>query len=188
PSFPNQQGKVLLLQRSYLTPLSWTYEVIDSLYYQSEMHSPFLSNVAGISLERTTISKNEYASASTYHGGASPGLRNSQELRSPYGIWLETSTESDNRYTAPELPLQLHYNLDRSGLMAKVTIFDLSGKICRQLLKHELIGTNGTVSWDGLTDSRSEAIRGLYTIYVELYDHLGFRKKYHQTFNLSQRK
>jgi len=61
PAYPNERGIVLLYDQQRL---------IDSLFYQSSMHQPFLADVKGISLERQsseedTNSKGNFSSAST---------------------------------------------------------------------------------------------------------------------------
>ena len=75
PSYSDDAGTVVLLNDSL--------EVLDEFSYSAKMHSPFLAEEEGISLERIslekpTIDRTNWASAAASVGFATPGLPNSQ--------------------------------------------------------------------------------------------------------------
>jgi flagellar hook assembly protein FlgD len=65
--------------------------------------------------------------------------------------------------------LQISYEMKQTGLLGKARIFDDRGRLVRNLFSNELLGTNGTFSWDGLTDSKVKASIGVYVILFEAF-------------------
>lgn len=53
--------------------------LVDSVYYNSNMHAAHIVQPKGISLERLSPAENIFHSASTLVGGATPGYRNSTD-------------------------------------------------------------------------------------------------------------
>ncbi|MBA3972449.1 MAG: hypothetical protein H0X46_09985 [Bacteroidetes bacterium] len=49
------------------------------------------------------------------------------------------------------------------------------------MIRNELLGTNGTFSWDGINDAREKARIGIYIIYFEVFDLSGTVKHYKKT-------
>ncbi|HHH53506.1 MAG TPA: hypothetical protein ENK91_07590, partial [Bacteroidetes bacterium] len=91
PSFDNDTGNVTIGFYNFSTGL---FEVIDSFDYSENMHSQFITNDDGISLERknplgNTNDKFNWGSASTLIGGATPGYKNS-------GFYTYNSEIKDN--------------------------------------------------------------------------------------------
>ncbi|HEB62405.1 MAG TPA: lamin tail domain-containing protein, partial [Bacteroidetes bacterium] len=79
PSFDDDRGNISL---TYFNSTTGSYATIDSFDYSEDMHSGFLNDVEGISLERknpfiATIDSFNWASAATITGGATPGYKNS---------------------------------------------------------------------------------------------------------------
>jgi flagellar hook assembly protein FlgD len=60
-----------------------------------------------------------------------------------------------------------------------VTIYDSRGRLVRNLIRSELLGTEeGSFSWDGTMDDRSKARVGTYVIFFEAFDTNGNVKQY----------
>ena len=65
--------------------------------------------------------------------------------------------------------LQVSYNMTKEGLLGKATIFDDRGRIVRALMSNEYLGTSGTFSWDGVTDTNFKASIGVYVLLFEAF-------------------
>jgi hypothetical protein len=50
-----------------------------------------------------------------------------------------------------------------------------------------LLGTSGTVSWDGILETGDKARIGPYVVYFEVYDLAGNVKKFRTTVTLAHR-
>ncbi|MCB0805866.1 MAG: hypothetical protein KDC05_08715, partial [Bacteroidales bacterium] len=67
-----------------------------------------------------------------------------------------------------------------------ITIYDANGRLARQLLNNEILGTEGTFSWDGRTDDNQKAAIGIYIIFFETFDLQGNLKKFKKTAVLAK--
>jgi len=61
------------------------------------------------------------------------------------------------------------------------TIFNAEGYLVKKLTNNEYLGTEGSISWDGLQDNNSKAPVGIYVFYITVYDIEGNVKKYKKT-------
>ena len=73
------------------------------------------------------------------------------------------------------------YHFDQPGFTANVEVFDDRGRLMTHLVKNELLGTDGTWSWNGITDKNEKARIGIYIIYMEAFDLKGDVKQYRKT-------
>ena len=55
----------------------------------------------------------------------------------------------------------------------------------RHLVNNELLGTEGSYSWDGITDDRMQAPAGMYVVMVELTDIRGKILRYKRTVTVA---
>ena len=62
-----------------------------------------------------------------------------------------------------------------------VDIFNSSGYLTRKLINNEYLGTEGSVSWDGIDNNNTKSAVGIYIFYVTVYDINGYIKKYRKT-------
>ena len=70
----------------------------------------------------------------------------------------------------------------RVGNVANVTIYDSKGRLVRNLVQNEFLGTaEGTFSWDGINETREKASIGTYIILFEVFDQKDNVKKYKNT-------
>ncbi|MEM9053127.1 MAG: hypothetical protein AAGC47_13825, partial [Bacteroidota bacterium] len=65
--------------------------------------------------------------------------------------------------------LLINYALERPDYLATITIFDRRGRVIRDLTNNLLLGTDGTITWDGTTDDRSKARIGPHIVLVEIF-------------------
>ncbi len=186
PSFPDEAGTVVLLNDS-LT-------VLDEFSYSAKMHSPFLADDDGVSLERispdkSTNDKSNWASAAASAGFATPGLPNSQSTDDSIAadeITVEPKAFSPNDDGYNDL-LSISYQFRKPGNMANVRIFDLAGRQVDYLVRNESLGQSGTWYWNGESDGGQRLSPGVYIILVEIFDQDGNSKAFKKTCTLTDR-
>jgi hypothetical protein len=186
PSFPDDAGTVVLLNDSL--------EVIDEFSYSAKMHSPFLADENGVSLERISLEKpttdrSNWASAAASVGFATPGLPNSQsksEIEIQDKIVPEPKAFSPNGDGYNDR-LTIRFSLSRPGYIANVRIFDVVGRQVKFLIKNESLAQEGNWFWNGDSDSGQRLNLGVYIILVELFDRDGHNKTFKKTCTLTDR-
>lgn len=186
PSYSDDAGTVALLNDSL--------EVLDEFSYSAKMHSPFLAEEEGISLERIslekpTIDRTNWASAAASVGFATPGLPNSQA-----GSKTEIQDEiiPDPKAFSPNGDgyndeLSIHFNLSKPGYIANIRIFDAVGRQVRFLVKNQSLAQEGNWLWDGRDESGQKLNIGVYIILVEVFDQDGHAKAFKKTCTLTDR-
>lgn len=179
-AFNNDEGYVVLLNKEL--------EVIDEFHYFEGLHSKLLNDFKGVSLERINPEL-ESSSASTWHstaqtiGFATPTYKNSQ--------WVEPSKKDDEFVVTPEIfspdgdgkddYLLISFKLPNEGSVANIRIFDSEGREIKRLTSNLLIGTEGTITWDGLNNSSQKVPIGIYIVYIECFNPNGEVKKFKKT-------
>jgi hypothetical protein len=179
PSFPDDEGSVVLTDS--------TERVIDAFLYSDKMHSVFIKEDEGVSLERINMERpaddtQNWKSASSVSGYATPGYLNSNAT--------ETNFTNESVAIEPEIFMPLYgqpdftrvsYHFDQGGYVANVKIFDPRGREIKQLANNEILGTEGFFRWDGDQDDGSRARIGSYMVWFEVFDDKGtvktFRKR-----------
>ena len=166
PSYDNDSGTVYIIYNS---------EVIEQVSYSDEWHFKLLDNTDGVSLERIdpnglSSSAFNWHSAAEAIGFASPGRKNSQYLpaltNGNFNLSSELISPDNDGY---QDVLQLNYQMSEAGMLGKVTIYDDRGRLIRTLCSNELLGTEGTLSWDGLTDNFAKSSIGVYVLFFEAF-------------------
>jgi len=182
PPYANERGQVILKAGP---------TTVDSLFYVSSMHQPFLTNVKGISLERQhadvdTHEPGNFSSASTLLGGATPGYKNSTDVEkniTKNNIFLTSKTCSPNGDGFEDL-LLIHYEFQEANPMLNLTIFNDKGRIVNRLIRHKSAGREGTVAWDGLNENGQKCPSGIYIIWAEIYTDKGLLQSFKESFVL----
>jgi len=159
--------------------------VIDYFKYDKHMHFKLLNDTKGVSLERIDFKrsaqdKTNWHSAAQTVGFATPAYENSQYYTA---IAIE-----DNIKLSPELfspdedgindVLTIGYRFEDSGYIGNISIYDSKGRLIKNLIKNELLGTNGSYSWDGIDENNEKARIGIYIVYFEAFDLTGKVKNY----------
>ncbi|HZL11550.1 MAG TPA: gliding motility-associated C-terminal domain-containing protein [Prolixibacteraceae bacterium] len=186
PSLPDDAGTVVLLNDSL--------EVLDEFSYSAKMHSPFLSDENGISLERIslkepTTDRENWASAAASVGYATPGLSNSQttsetEFRDEITAEPKAFSPNGDGYNDQ---LSIRYVFSKPGYIGNVRIFDVAGRQVNFLVKNESLAQSGSWFWDGISDSRQRLKIGVYIILVEVFDQDGHTKAFKKACTLTDR-
>ncbi|PKP46597.1 MAG: hypothetical protein CVT95_06805 [Bacteroidetes bacterium HGW-Bacteroidetes-12] len=186
PTYNNGDGTVVLLNNLNM--------VVDSFNYNEDMHFSLLNSVKGVSLERIdynrpTNEKTNWHSAAEDVGFATPGFENSQFQRANIdgeNITIDPKTFSPNNDGVDDV-LNISYNFSTPGFVATIVIYDAKGRLVRNLIKNELLGTKGTFSWDGINENREKSRIGIYIIYVEVFKLDGTTQSFKKTAVLAGR-
>ncbi len=147
------------------------------------MHDPLITDRKGISLEKsdTDVSSNiisNWHSAAATTGNATPGYANSQ---------VKTDVEKDIFEVEPEAFIpdnvaggfsKIKYKLLQSGKIATINIYDINGRLIKHLLRNQLIGTDGEISWDGRNENNDIVPTGYYLILIDIFDSTGEKAQY----------
>jgi hypothetical protein len=130
--------------------------VIDEFSYTASMHSEFVKDADGVSLERSSFDKDEWVSASQESGYATPGRANSanaDETSSANSVELinDVANPSQGKFAV------LRYFFADAGYSANVQVFSANGQLVKVLRKKELLSAEGVIEWDG-TDNYGRAL------------------------------
>jgi hypothetical protein len=167
--------------------------ILDEFSYSEKMHFPLLIETKGVSLERLSpeISadlENNWHSASSSDGYATPGFKNSISLSNESKedeLTLEPSVFTpDNDGLNDMLFIRLKQSSDSPGI-AKLCVYNLRGQLIRNLARQMLIGDETLVLWDGLDENGQLAAIGTYVLYAEVFNADGRVKKKKKAFALN---
>ncbi|MDV3307253.1 MAG: lamin tail domain-containing protein [Cyclobacteriaceae bacterium] len=171
-ALPDDAGSVALVDAAQ--------HVIDAVMYNRTMHSIFVTTEDGVSLERlspdaATYDTENWHSASTHAGGATPGRRNSVGA-SPLGLPLNAVTVDPPAfrpiYGKPNFTI-IRYNFDQAGYVANARILDQQGRCVRSIASNDLLGTEGFYRWDGDRNDGLRARVGSYWLWFEVFSPSG---------------
>lgn len=186
PSYSDDKGTVVLLNDSL--------EVLDEFSYSAKMHSPFLADEDGVSLERISLEKptadrDNWASASASVGYATPGMPNSQTKSETE---IQDEITSDPQAFSPNGDgyndeLTIHFKLNKPGYIANAWIFDAAGRQVKFLVKNQSLAQEGNWLWDGKSESGQKLNIGVYIILVKVFDQAGNTKVFKKTCTLTDR-
>lgn len=186
PTYNNDKGDVYLINNLNM--------VVNNFSYNEKMHFALLNSVDGVSLERIdydrpTNDKTNWHSAAEDVGFATPGYENSQYQKTNNGggeITLDPESFSPDNDGVDDV-LNISYNFSEAGYVANIVIYDAKGRLIRTLVENELLGTKGTFSWDGTSDTNEKGRIGIYIIFVEAFNLQGNVKSFKKTCVLAGR-
>lgn len=144
--------------------------LLESVPYRPEWHSRTLHLSRGVSLER----RDPLAASSLPHNwgssadaqGATPGRINSLSVQDDEAYPSAGLVVTPSPFT-PELGTFIRYRLRAPDATVRVRMFDLQGRLVRELTQGALSGPQGVLHWDGLGDA-GEALRiGPYVVHLE---------------------
>ncbi|WP_081643106.1 lamin tail domain-containing protein [Sphingobacterium paucimobilis] len=180
PAYPNQQGVVTLYSPGGL---------VDSVYYHAAMHSSWIKNPKGISLERQSYEEDSnlpenFKSAATIAGGSTPGFRNSTHTDNPnkkIDLFLTSKTVSpdDDGF---EDELEINYRLNGADYMLNLNIYAEKGTLVNRLIQQQSVGFDGKIKWDCRDENTQKAAPGHYIYWAEIYRENGFREIFKGAF------
>jgi len=149
--------------------------VLEELHYSASMHFPLLVRTEGVSLERIYThplqEQNNWHSASSDAGYATPGRKNSQH-RDDLPAAVGNIDLSPDVFTpdndGKEDYLTIAYRFDDPGNMMAIMIFDAEGRVVKHIADNAIAGTEGFFTWEGITDAGQPVPTGMYGVYVEV--------------------
>lgn len=186
PAYNNTSGTVAL--KSLTT-------IIDRFDYTERMHFALIKDYKGVSLERISLSRatnapGNFHSASSTVGYATPGYKNSQFLNdeeiSGDEISLSASVISPDNDGQDDL-LLINYHFPENGYVANIAIYNRNGRQIRLLANNQLLGTEGSITWDGLTDQQQPALIGPHLIVIEIFNTSGIVKRFRKSVVVAQK-
>jgi hypothetical protein len=107
--------------------------------------------------------------------GGTPGRQNS--LYSPVRTQAATLTFTPNPFSPDgdghDDVMIIAFEIPSGSSTFSLRIYDVAGRLIRQLATNELAGRSGTIVWDGLDDMKRKARIGMYVVYLEILDERG---------------
>jgi hypothetical protein len=184
-SLPDEEGFVVLLDTAFQT--------IDEFHYFEFMQSDLLSEPTGVSLERINPDNlsndpENWHSASTTSGYATPGFRNSQMTltNETWEVSLDPAVFSPDNDGVNDY-VTLHLQLHEPGWTGTIAVFDIHGRKIKNLISNSMLGTDEYFIWDGKwADNRSADI-GIYLIFGEFFSPSGKRRNFKKVIPLVRR-
>jgi len=172
PSYNDDIGNVLLLDPQIT--------IQDEFYYSQDYQFTLIDDVNGVSLERVDYNRltndpTNWHSAAENVGWATPGYENSQlqtanNLGASFSVEPEVFSPDNDGY---EDLLLINYDLEQTGQVLNVSVFDRHGRLVRLLTRNQYVGSRGTISWDGINEEGAKARIGVYILFIELFDLAG---------------
>ena len=180
PSLNDDEGTISLV--------SSQNKILDFFGYSDKMHSSFLKDTEGVSLERISVLQNpndgnNWKSASSNAGFATPGYINSNAR--PDNFVNEHAVTLEPEVFSVQQPGQdfskIHYKFDQSGWVANVKILDQQGRLVKTVANNETLTFEGFFRWDGDQEDGTKSRVGYYVVWFEVFDNTGniqtFRKR-----------
>ncbi len=157
----------------YLTDRSGT--ILDMAHFGDHLHMDLLGDSRGISLERISADRpgsdpENWHSAASIEGYATPGRENSQSLSDPTAdpekiLTVEPMVFSPDNDGYQDL-LQILIAAGRGEWVVRLLITDMAGNPVRQLANNHIVGPQATYTWDGESDDETMVSEGLYVIHL----------------------
>lgn len=180
PSFDSDSSTIYIICDS---------EVIDRVSYSDDWQFSLIEDTKGKSLEKInpvgdSNSSTNWHTAAESVDFATPGSKNSQHsegISSGDFDFINTTISPDN--DGFEDVLFVCYSTGKTGMVATFKIYDDRGQLIKTVFKNELLATEGTFSWDGLSDSAIKAPIGVYigcfeAFHVETGSKMNIRKAF----------
>ncbi|MBQ5576431.1 MAG: lamin tail domain-containing protein, partial [Bacteroidales bacterium] len=200
----NYNAKGLLLEASrfpslntskgYISLRSADGVVLDSMYYDNQMHSSLLANKRGVALERISVGapsldSDNWTSASEQFGFATPGFINScakESENDDNGDDVDLPNQAvtiENQLMRPgdsDKEFTMTFNFNRpTDPMLSVTVYDSDGRRMRCIADEVMAYPGFSVAWDGRDNHGSYCKSGIYVVVIKAVDDTGwsFEKK-----------
>jgi hypothetical protein len=187
PKFDTTVSKLLIANKSSLSLnndeddvvlLDLTNAAIDSVHYSYKWHNTELLSTQGHSLERINpnVSANDKRNWSSSTNNGTPGKQNTIAIISkiPSGTSLSFSP---NPFSPDgdgfEDFTNVQYEIPATVASIRIRIFDVKGRMVRELAHNEPSGAAGEIIWDGKDDEGKTVRIGMYVVFLEALDNVG---------------
>ncbi|MDP1726130.1 MAG: lamin tail domain-containing protein [Bacteroidota bacterium] len=180
PPMNDDAGSIILINSSG--------KIYDQFIYSEKMHFELLTNTEGVSLERINPFRNSndptnWASASSNNAYATPAYRNSQfTVTKPQGSFnIDPEVFSPDGDGYKDI-LTFTYKLGSNSNLGKIEIYNSSGNRVKLVCNNYYLGTQGEISWNGITDNGAKALTGVYIAHFEVFNLQGETYRFQKTF------
>jgi len=174
PSLNNDSSTIQLLYNNLL---------IDKVSYTEDWHLSLIDDTENKTLERinpdgVSSSASNWHTAAETIGFGTPGKINSQymtgSVSSTFGT-TEPIFSPDNDGFQDVLLFQYNFEV---GMIATLKIFDNQGREVHTLFSSELLGQQGSFTWDGVMSNNQKAPIGIYIAVIEAFSADGGGKQF----------
>jgi hypothetical protein len=167
--------------------------LLDSLYYEEDMHYSLLKDPDGVSLERLSFSapawqKNNWTSASQISGFGTPGYKNSQLTQvseEPGEMQLSTELISPDGDGYNDI-MAISFKLSAESRMT-LRVYHTGGFMIRSLLENAYAGNETQVFFDGLSEDGKPLSPGMYILMAEGFAPDGRVFRFKKAFGVAYR-
>lgn len=177
PLLPNTGDSLALLNEKE--------ERVDLFGYSKELHSPFIQETKGVSLERISLSAStneagNWTSAAATVNYGTPGLANSQSFA---GGLVDGALQIEPEVILPGSSGRADYAAirfagNRQGLMARLAVYDEEGREIKVLVDNQFVGSEIFQTWDGANKAGNKVRTGYYVVLLKVYDAGGYQRIY----------
>jgi Lamin Tail Domain/Bacterial Ig-like domain len=173
PSLNNDSSTIYLIYDSV---------VLDKVSYFADWHLSLIDDTENKTLERIdpaglSNSKGNWHTAAEPIGFGTPGGQNSQYqsggVTGDFGTVLPIFSPDNDGL---EDVIQFFYTMPQPGMIATIRVYDDQGRLIREVVKSELLGLTGNLSWDGVNDNNTKAGLGVYLAVMEAFSVDGVTK------------
>ncbi len=156
--------------------------VLDKVSYLADWHLSLIDDTENKTLERidpsgVSNSKGNWHTAAEPIGFGTPGGQNSQYqaggVSGDFGTVLPIFSPDND---GVEDVIQFFYTMPQPGMIATIRVYDDQGRLIREVVKSELLGLEGNLSWDGVNDNDTKAGLGVYLAVIEAFSVDGVTK------------
>ncbi|MFZ9694330.1 MAG: lamin tail domain-containing protein [Chitinophagaceae bacterium] len=168
PSLPDAKGNLVMLNIHG--------NILDELNYNEDWHFPLLESKEGVSLERLradapTQNKNNWHSAASTEGFATPGRKNSQQTEEGVG---NAAYHVHPKIFSPDMDgkddlCTIAYQVTSPGQVATVSILNEEGLLVKLLVPRATLANAGNWNWNGLDDRERACPPGIYIIVIQQF-------------------
>lgn len=185
PDFNSTEGAILIIDANG--------NLQDRVVYTDQLHYPLIRDAKGISLERLSGDQPSedpanWHSAAANTGFATPGKINSQRY--------EPAVINDGEISISPLVFSpdndgyddvtaLHYSFPEPGHVASCHVFSEDGRVIKNIVNNMLLGNEGVLFWDGLSEDGLLVPEGRYVFLLETFKTDGGRTAWKGVFGLS---
>jgi hypothetical protein len=175
PSMNNDSSTIQILYNNSI--------VLDRVSYHEDWHLSLIDDTENKTLERinpdgVSSSASNWHTAAETIGFGTPGKINSQYLTGSVSSTFGTTEpifSPDNDGFQDVLLFQYNFDI---GMIATLKIFDNQGREVHTLFSSELLGQQGSFTWDGVMSNNQKAPIGIYIAVIEAFAADGGSKQF----------
>ncbi len=173
PTFEDKEGHIQLYTNNGLETI-----FLDEFNYSDDFHTPLLNDENGVSLERInpnlpTQDAGNWHSAAAAVGYATPTSQNSQQIvtnTTSTTIFTLANTRISPDGDGFEDVLQINYVTPQAGYTATIHIYNANGQLVDKIAQNELLATEGSFKWEGVTSDGQKAPIGIYVLWIAYFN------------------